>query len=105
MLERNYRLDALKGVAIIAVILLHSMPRDVLDNSLAGFHIWQAVPVFLVLLGYNAARSAARRGVTYDRAYWASRWSRIARPALIILAIDILIAAALGTGDHWELTI
>jgi len=66
---RNPAIDGIKGVAILAVLLLHSVPRQTLYDSHALFHIWQAVPVFVLLMGYTGsitrvkplARYAVRR--------------------------------------------
>lgn len=57
MNKRNYNIDILKALAIIAVIFLHSLPRDVLFLSGSPYHIWQTVPIFMLLAGYNTANS------------------------------------------------
>ena len=62
MNRRNYNIDVLKAIAIIAVILLHSLSTDMLFNVLAPIHIWQAVPIFMILVGYNTANSYERKG-------------------------------------------
>ncbi|MCD2136738.1 OpgC domain-containing protein [Salinicoccus halitifaciens] len=62
MKKRNYNIDILKGLAIIAVILIHSLPDEMLLAILSPFYIWQAVPVFMLLAGYNTAQSFQRRG-------------------------------------------
>jgi len=59
--HRDPRLDALRGLAILSVLVLHSASRAWLMETWAVFHIWQAVPVFLVLMGVNASPSVARR--------------------------------------------
>ena len=41
-----------KGIAIISVLLLHSLPENILDISLDSLHIGQAVPIFLFITFY-----------------------------------------------------
>jgi peptidoglycan/LPS O-acetylase OafA/YrhL len=101
--RRDLGQDVLKAAAIVAVVALHSLSPTALDQSFAAFHIWQAVPVFLVLLGLNGAQSAQRRGVSYDRAYWVSRGQRIVLPVLIVLALDTAEALARHNGSDWGL--
>lgn len=62
MNRRNYNIDVLKAIAILFVIILHSLSADTLFNVLAPFHIWQAVPIFMILVGYNTAKSYERKG-------------------------------------------
>lgn len=42
-------LDFIKGIAILCVILLHTLNTKLLYDSHAYFHIWQAVPLFLFI--------------------------------------------------------
>lgn len=56
----DFRIDALKAFAIVSVILLHALPHDFIILSQAQFHIWQAVPIFLLLLGMNWGSSYLR---------------------------------------------
>jgi peptidoglycan/LPS O-acetylase OafA/YrhL len=59
---RVAQIDMLKGLAAISVVILHSMPYDARYAILAPYHIWQAMPIFLILLGYNGAKSYMRFG-------------------------------------------
>ena len=45
-------LDFIKGIAAISVVLLHALPKDVLQGSFAFVHIWQAVPLFVFVSFY-----------------------------------------------------
>jgi len=94
-------IDTLKGAAITSVILLHALPSQWLVGSLAWFHIWQAVPVFTVLLGvtgYGTRVSPLRR-------YYLRR----ARRLLPAFAVTWLVSLAAGlhsgtlTWDWWVL--
>jgi len=54
---RNTAVDAIKGVAIICVILVHTLPAQLLARHYRLYWIAQAVPVFIVLMGYVGATS------------------------------------------------
>lgn len=41
--------DFIKGIAILSVILLHTVSYQFLIDSYAFFHIWQAVPLFILI--------------------------------------------------------
>lgn len=49
IIGRLQELDFIKGIAIISVILLHSVSGEWLLASYAFFHIWQAVPLFILV--------------------------------------------------------
>jgi len=61
MEKRNYNIDVLKAMAMFAVIFIHCVPRDLLYATYSPYHIWQAVPVFLLLAGFNTANSYRKR--------------------------------------------
>ncbi|MFC1945686.1 acyltransferase family protein [Chloroflexota bacterium] len=91
------QIDALKGLAIISVLLLHTIPRNWLINIYAHYHIWQAVPVFFILLGITTAiyyqRHALNRqwkvGEIYSWAYFLNRSERFLLAFVIIFAISL----------------
>lgn len=99
-MPRNHytQIDIMKGLAILGVVVMHSLYPRVLHAIGAPFWLWQAVPVFMVLLGMNLAMSLSRSdsatlaGV-YTRRYWNSRWHRILVPFLIAFGISTVIAA------------
>mgnify|MGYP007071568719 CR=1 FL=1 len=98
---RLTQIDLLKGLAILAVLALHTLTADQLADSAARFTIGQAVPVFVVLMGLNATASLWRHRQAsprelYTRAYVISRLQRLYLPFLIILAASTVIAAAKG---------
>lgn len=61
MKKHNYNIDILKSLAMIAVIFIHCVPREFLYASFSPYHIWQAVPVFMLLAGFNTANSYRKR--------------------------------------------
>ena len=52
MAERAYQVDLLKGLAALAVLLLHALPVRWLMPSGSILHIGQSVPVFVLLQSY-----------------------------------------------------
>ncbi|WP_411841934.1 acyltransferase family protein [Salinicoccus sp. HZC-1] len=94
--KRNYNIDVLKAMAMFAVIFIHCVPRDLLYATAAPYHIWQAVPVFLLLAGFNTANSYRKRNFeALDEFY---------NPSFIYRKIERLIypfaAVWLGAGNH-----
>ena len=62
MTTSNNAIDVLKALAIVSVILIHALPDSTLYAILAPYYIWQTVPVFIILFGYNSAQSFIRKG-------------------------------------------
>lgn len=50
--KREYWIDFIKGVAVLSVILLHSIAQPILIKSFAFVHLWQAVPIFIFISFY-----------------------------------------------------
>ncbi|MCX2739371.1 acyltransferase family protein [Pontibacter anaerobius] len=100
MKQHLQQIDVVKGTAIVAVLLLHSLTRDELENSYAIYHIWQAVPLFMVVMGLNLGLSV--RGKTqhlqqlYTRKYFTKKAARIFIPFIIIFLLSIV------AGILWE---
>lgn len=96
MNTRNYNMDVLKALAIISVILLHSLTFKTELKILAPYHIKQAVPVFMILTGYNTARSYQKRGFKtlpqfYEFNYLRKRLERLIYPFVFIWLLQMLI--------------
>lgn len=88
------QLDILKGLAIVAVIIGHSLPNQ-FCVILTTFTTGIAVPVFLFIMGLNAAMSYKRREYStfnemYDKDYLKSRFLRLVPPFLFIFIISLL---------------
>lgn len=93
---RSPAIDLLKALAIVAVICLHSLSWGTLHAMAASFHLWQAVPVFIILLGVNGAAALRRRGPgrlreMYVRDYLAARFDRIYVPFVFACGITLLL--------------
>ena len=99
---RLAQIDILKGLAIIAVLLLHALPPRTLHGGATVFYIGQAVPMFVVLMGLGAYASGARRvdenlPAQYPGSYFARRFERLYLPFAVVLIVSFLIASAKGT--------
>jgi peptidoglycan/LPS O-acetylase OafA/YrhL len=84
-------LDALKGVAILAVVLDHAF---IIDNYLLWKHLYFAVSWFVFLAGVSNAYSARRRGFDVRRdalALWSRRFVSLFPPYLSASALAYLV--------------
>jgi hypothetical protein len=90
----------MKGLAIVSVIVLHSVVNlQVIIHTFAALYIWQAVPVFVVILALNASMSFRRKGSTslrdlYSKSYLMNRFERIVFPTLLIFVLLLFIGLA-----------
>lgn len=92
MRERNYNIDILKGFAIISVVILHTLSWDHRFIIGAPYHFWQAVPIFMLLVGYNLAMSSKIKGLmTYKDVYqWPFLKKRLKRILIAYLVIALV---------------
>jgi hypothetical protein len=54
-------IDFIKALSIIAVIILHTLSTEIKLYILAPFHIWHAVPIFMMIAGMNSSLSILKR--------------------------------------------
>lgn len=96
--KRFQQIDVAKGFAIVSVILLHALERDALIDSYAIYHIWQAVPVFIIIMGINLGMNfnGSKRGLSslYSRKYFQKKAERILLPLLWVYVLSILAGLA-----------
>ncbi len=89
------QIDVIKGFAIISVIILHSVDEKELLNTYSVLHIWQAVPLFMVLMGLNAGMSVFNKkpqfSELYTKTYFKKKFERIIIPFLIIFGLSIVL--------------
>lgn len=100
MRKHFQQIDIIKGLAIIAVLLLHSVTREQLMSSYATFHIWQAVPVFMVLMGLNLGLSYSSKTLHFRQLYTAHYFSR--KAMRIVLPLLVMYIIALLAGYSWQ---
>lgn len=94
-MKYNKNIDVMKGLAIIFVILIHSFNDETLHNIGAPFYILQAVPLFLIISGYNQTQSYNRHSIEsltdfYRLAFLWKKLYRLLPIALIVYAVQTL---------------
>ncbi|PVY40679.1 acyltransferase family protein [Pontibacter virosus] len=100
MKQHFQQIDILKGLAIIAVLLLHSLSREQLIASYAVFHIWQAVPIFMVLMGLNLGMSYSSKTLHFDQLYTPHYFQK--KALRIIFPLLLMYVISLVAGFVWE---
>jgi peptidoglycan/LPS O-acetylase OafA/YrhL len=108
--SRSSAIDVIKGLAIVSVICLHTFSVSTLHQIAALFHIWQAVPVFIFLMGVNGASSLRHRdrrslGELYSREYLSSRFDRIFVPYLVAFLAVVLLDVVRNTDQRSAATL
>jgi len=102
--SRSPAIDIVKGLAIVSVICLHTLSPPTLHRIAALFYIWQAVPVFIFMMGLNGARSLRRRDrrsmrQLYSWEYLASRFDRVFVPFLLAF-VGVVLVERLTRTEH-----
>jgi len=86
-------ISAIKGLAIIFVIILHIFAyqgaADILQKTYAQFHLWQAISIFMLILGFTF-RIEVEKGYSIGRII-SNRLHRILIPLVFAYLISILI--------------
>ncbi len=87
------QIDILKGLAIVSVIALHSLGKPVLQQTFAVYHIWQAVPLFMVMMGLNMGLSLKPLPFSslYTKIYFRKKATRMLIPFLLVFCASILL--------------
>jgi len=94
---RNLQIDLLKGMAIISVILLHNTYfLKIMPYILGPFYIWQAVPVFIIIAGFNGFLFYSKRNIAsllqcYRLPLLIHRIERILMPYTAIWIIETIV--------------
>lgn len=99
------QIDYIKGLAILSVIVLHTVPIKLLVGMHADLHIWQAVPVFFIMMGITSHLSFSKKGKDsnikslYSNDYIFGKLGRFLLPFLPICVIDLVAAIFMGRLD------
>lgn len=99
--DRLVEVDLLKACAILAVILIHTLYAPILLLIGAPFHIWHAVPLFILIAGYTSAYAYIRRksktlDTCYDPNLLYRRIKRILEPFAVMWVFQILVIIMLS---------
>lgn len=98
------KIDYLKAIAIIFVIILHSVPKQVLNFSLAQLHIWNAVPIFIILMAFTTYISLNKNYSTiYPEKYFSRRFKRILIPLIPVLILTLALGLLLNKEIYFGL--
>lgn len=81
-MERDYRIDAIKGILIILVVVAHSRSEGILHDFVFLFHM----PLFFVISGYFC-----KEKVKLDKAYIKKLCTRYLIPYLAYMALILLV--------------
>jgi len=98
------QIDILKAVAIIMVILLHSLSLAFQELIFYRFHLILAVPIFCIIMGLTAALSHKKYDYKmlnqlYSRDYFTRKFKRYIIPFIIIFVISGFLAWLVLTKD------
>lgn len=98
--ERQLEIDWLKGLAIIFVLLMHSLDSSVLYGIRQELYLGQAVPVFFMVTFYLAFKKCASTE-NYFRDWYSKRnftrlFKRIIFPFLLIWGLQLIGALIYG---------
>ena len=105
-LKQNHleHIDFIKGLAAISVILLHTLPQTFLYVSLAVYHIWQAVPVFLFITFYLGFRNLEKKKISYKEYYSIDRikviFIKLWVPLIILALLEAIFFFVCGNSDR-----
>lgn len=92
-------IDFFKGIAILSIIMLHALPRDVLISSYALLHIWQGVPLFVFVSFFLIFRKIDNNtSAYYSQKGFLKLYKRIILP--FVLFQGVLIYSYLINGDY-----
>lgn len=78
-MKRNSNIDLLKTISILLVIVIHALPMNVQMVLGRPFIMQHAVPVFMILFGYNRVKSIEKRKLTAatDLYEWTYLWKQL----------------------------
>lgn len=96
--------DFIKGIAAVSVIFLHTLPRFVLEDTIALFHIWQAVPMFLFISFYLGFRNLENKENIFKGYYTKERLKKIFLkiwlPLLVLATLEAVYFLVKGNKDR-----
>jgi len=100
-MKRLLQVDLLKALAITSVFVTHNLTADQLQTA-SAFTIEQAVPVFFLLMAFNAKQSldrtssAASLGEIYLSGYLPRRCKRLLGPLFLAVVLSVALGSVSG---------
>ncbi|SEK94046.1 Surface polysaccharide O-acyltransferase, integral membrane enzyme [Carnobacterium iners] len=97
----NRTIDVMKGLAILFVIFIHSLTNQTVLDIGGPFYILQAVPLFLVIAGFNNTMSYERHHSEtlidlYQPILLLKKLNRILLPAVLAYLFQLVIGPFIG---------
>lgn len=89
VISRSKEYDFIKGMAIICVVLLHSIANSELHRIYAPWHIWQAIPLFVMVSGVLHAQKVEKE-VEYSLGRLSNSLMKLIKPALLLWTIQVI---------------
>ncbi|QTU83028.1 acyltransferase [Carnobacteriaceae bacterium zg-C25] len=100
MRKHNAKIDFIKAISIVFVILLHCFSVETRNKIGAPFHMLQAVPLFMLVSGYNFSMSISSKNQKVLEYYrFSNLWrklSKIVIPFTVVYIIQMIILAKDG---------
>lgn len=100
MSGRSIEIDLVKTVAIISVIILHSVSIAVILGTGMIYYVWQAIPLFIICSGLTWYLAFAKHASTlhdaYSLRYFKGKIGRFVAPFLVIFVFDLIYMKATG---------
>jgi fucose 4-O-acetylase-like acetyltransferase len=88
--KRILTIDFIKGLAILSVILLHTLPKKVLSISISSLHIGQAVPIFLFITLFLSFKGIQERGDSIKLYFNKTRVLRMLKQVVIPFLVVVI---------------
>ncbi len=85
----------MKGIAALGVVFLHTVSRDTLIDTWSVLHLWQSVPIFVLLMGFAAFvsfRHQDPRRATPVTHGVLRRLARLLIPFFVVWPVSLLLA-------------
>lgn len=105
--DRIQIIDAIRGLAIKSVILLHILPGIVLNHTYSSLHIGQAVPIFLFISFYLSFKGIKDRDDSLLNYFNKRRIGRLLKSVVFpyfIVVICQMIVTLLRNGNALEIS-
>ena len=104
MIERSRisTIDWVRGIAILSVILLHTLPTEVLVGSFSFLHIGQAVPLFLFITFFLSFKGEQERDDIFQSYFTKSRISKLLRQVVIPFFVVVGLQIGVSIVKNWN---